>query len=64
MLWDQFVDNPPTSGILVTSPTILGDESLGDLLTALLPPSDLAPVGDGTEVEAFLDAFGLFGPLG
>jgi hypothetical protein len=63
--WDEFVDNLPTSGILSSTPTILGDESLGDLLTALLPHgSDLAPVVDGTEVAAFLDALGLFGSLG
>lgn len=63
--WDEFVDNLSTSGILSSSPTILGDDTLGDLLTALLPHgSALPPVVDGTEVAAFLDALGLFGPLG
>ena len=59
------MDNLPTSGILSSSPTILGDDTLGELLTSLLPHgSALAPVVDGTEVAAFLDALGLFGPLG
>jgi hypothetical protein len=63
--WDQFVDNIPTSGILSPTPTLLGDDTLGELLTSLLPHgSALAPVVDGTEVAAFLDALGLFGPLG
>ncbi|MGA8548415.1 MAG: hypothetical protein WB785_24600 [Mycobacterium sp.] len=63
--WDTFVDNLSTSGILSPNPTILGDDTLGELLTSLLPHgSALAPVVDGTEVAAFLDALGLFGPLG
>lgn len=63
--WNTFVDNLPTSGILSPNPTILGDDTLGELLTSLLSHgSALAPVVDGTEVAAFLDALGLFGPLG
>lgn len=63
--WDQFVDNLPTSGVLSPTPTILGDESLGDLLTSLLPHgSDVAPVVDTTLVTDYLDALGLFAALG
>lgn len=62
--WDQFIDNLPTSGILSPTQTLLGDETLGDLLTSLLPhDSAIAPVIDTTLVTDYLDALGLFAGL-
>lgn len=63
--WDQFVDNIKLGGTLIDpdGTGTLGDETLSQLLTSLLPAGSDA-VGDGTSVTDFLGDLGIFSMLG
>lgn len=63
--WDQFVDNMVVGGTLASpdGSGVLGDETLGTLLTALLGTGD-DPVTDDTTLTSVLSDLGLFTMLG
>lgn len=63
--WDKFVDGMVVGGTLADpdGSGVLGDETLGALLTALLG-TGADPVTDATTLTAFLDDLGVFAMLG
>lgn len=63
--WDKFVDGMVVGGTLADpdGSGVLGDETLGALLTALLG-TGADPVTDATTLTAFLDDLGIFAMLG
>ncbi|MBS9533863.1 hypothetical protein KIH27_09730 [Mycobacterium sp. M1] len=65
--WNSFVDNLPVGGTLIdpAGTGTLGSETLGSLLTSLLPAADATtPVTDATTLTSLLGDLGLFGLLG